>query len=279
MSLLRISVLDVGHGDFIYAMTPAGQALVIDCGSGDVVPANFLRNVTTISELQISHPHTDHFDDIIAMSKKTISSFRCPRLDNFTDDVIGWKSRDKAKIQKLRDMKRTLRSDDNAVPVGNGFSHSVWAPENIDANNPNSASYVTILSYGSFKMLFGGDLPDSGWKDLLKKPGFVTAISGTTIVKVSHHGRKEGRSSDLFNRISPKLCIISDKAIDNTNENTEATNWYTARSSGCKVRLSGGMMGDRKVLTTRNDKSIHIQANSRGEFWVFADTRWKDTPA
>jgi competence protein ComEC len=178
MANLKISVLNVGHGDFIYATTPFGQNLVIDCGSGggDIIPSSFLSHVTTISEFQVSHPHTDHFDDIIALSNKTINSFRCPVLTGFTDSTIGWKNSDKEKIAKLRHMKSSIKPDNSAVSCGSGFSHLVYFPNNVDTSNPNTASCVTILGYGGFKMLFGGDLPDSGWCNLLQQSEFKSAI-------------------------------------------------------------------------------------------------------
>jgi len=59
MADLRIGFLDVGHGDFIYATTPLGANLIIDVGTGDVVPSIFLSEISAISELQVSHPHTE----------------------------------------------------------------------------------------------------------------------------------------------------------------------------------------------------------------------------
>jgi competence protein ComEC len=273
MSSLKISVLNVGHGDFIYAVTPLGNNLVIDCGSdgGDVSPAQFLSKVSKIDELQISHPHTDHFGDILELGKKTINSFRCISLDNFTDKTIGWKNSDLVKINKLRMLKKNIAPNDNAVPCNSNFSHSVYFPVNIDYTNPNTASCVTVLSYAGIKILFGGDLPDSGWVDLLKQEKFRNAIKGTTIFKVPHHGRKEGCSETLFNYISPKLCIISDKPIDDSNVNTVATAWYTERTSGIKF-------GDdiRKVLTTRNDGSIFLEVQDNGSWSVCLNTKWRE---
>lgn len=270
--MMRITFLDVGHGDFAYATTPAGQNLVIDIGSGDVVPSQFLSNISNISELQVSHPHTDHFDDIIAMSKKTIHSFRCPSLTRFEDRVIGWMKSDKAKIDKLREMKRTLSADNDAVPSGDGFSHTVWFPDGVDKDDPNTASCVTTLEYGGTKVLFGGDLPESGWHTLLKKPAFVSAISGTTVFKVPHHGRAEGCCEALFEVIKPMLCIISDKPLGKDNKNTACTDWYKARSTGCKVN---GCKQERKVLTTRSDNSIFMKVDKKGTWWVYANTCWR----
>ena len=47
--------------------------MVIDCG--DIVPSIFFNNKSEITELQITHPHTDHFDDIVDISSKTIHSY------------------------------------------------------------------------------------------------------------------------------------------------------------------------------------------------------------
>jgi len=37
MANLKISILNVGHGDFIYSTTPLGDNLVIDCGNDGVM--------------------------------------------------------------------------------------------------------------------------------------------------------------------------------------------------------------------------------------------------
>jgi competence protein ComEC len=181
MADLKISVLNVGHGDFIYATTPLGNKLVIDCGNdgGDVSPAKFLSPISTIDELQISHPHTDHFGDIIALSRKNIRSFRCPSLENFTDKTIGWRDQDAAKITKLRSLKKSINADNDAVQCDLNFDHLVYFPGDVNYEDANTASIVTVLRYGNFKMLFGGDLPDSGWCNLLKKENFRSAIRGT----------------------------------------------------------------------------------------------------
>lgn len=278
MSTLKISVLNVGHGDFIYAETPLGNNLVIDCGNdgGDVTPSRFLNGIPKIDELQISHPHTDHFGDIIKIGGKTINSFRCPPLKNFTDKVIGWRNSDQAIINKLRTLKNNIAPNDNAVSCGSNFSHLVYSPQNVDYTNANTASYVTILSYAGVKVLFGGDLPDDGWINLLENNNFKKAIMGVDIFKVPHHGRKEGCSEELFKYISPKLCIISDKPIDETNKNTVATNWYTNRSSGANVIKSDGTSDIRKVVSTRNDGSIFIKIMDTGKWYVYLNTKWHD---
>jgi competence protein ComEC len=276
MANLKISVLDVGHGDFIYVETPLGQNLVIDCGSGEETqPGKFLNKITTISEVQISHPHTDHFRDLPALSSKKIQSFRSVNLSGFTDEVIGWRYNDKSAIAMLRKLSSTIQTDNAAVTSGSGFNHIVFSPKRIDYKDPNTASMVTLLQHGTFKMLFGADLPTEGWTQFLKDPNFKKAITGTTVLKVSHHGRTVGCSEDLFEIISPKLCIISDKAIESDNENTVETDWYCKRTSGAIVNF-GNQTTTRKVLTTRCDGSVYISVDGDGMWTVFGNTSWRN---
>ena len=277
MDKLKISVLNVGHGDFIFITTPNYENLIIDCGSGEnegeIVPNKFLNNVNTIHELQISHPHLDHFYDILGLANKSILSFRCPSLNKLSDTVAGLTDNDKKKIKKLKELKASIKSNNDSVPSKDGFSHTVWFPKNIDSENPNSLSYVTTVSYKNFKMLFGGDLQKEGWEELLKKDDFVKAIKGTTFLKVSHHGREDGCSEKLMDILKPtlRLCIISDKSLEKDNKNTANTQWYSDRVG------KGILFGDteRKVLTTRNDGSIHIHADNKGMWTVWRNTHWK----
>lgn len=108
---LKVSFLDVGHGEFCYCETPYGHSMIIDCGSGDVVPSQFLSKISVIDELQISHPHTDHFEDIHEISKKNIKSFRCPNPNSFNEKAIGWKKNDQGKIKKLKEVYKTIKVD------------------------------------------------------------------------------------------------------------------------------------------------------------------------
>ncbi|MBI4028522.1 MAG: hypothetical protein HY360_26280 [Verrucomicrobia bacterium] len=274
MSALKISVLSVAHGEFVYVETPLGDNLVIDCGCGDrILPHEFLSDVPVISELQISHPHTGHFRDLPALAEKTIRSFRCPDLSLFSDETMGWRNPDAVAIQMLRKLKDSFRVDDQAVGNDHGFSHSVWFPTVIHPNDPNSASAVTVLTYYGFTMLLGGDLPASGWKTLLRDRDFCDAIHNTIIFKTSQHGKDEGVCEELFDVISPKLCIITDRCIPSSEENAVAAQWYSKRATGCPVADSFDL---KTILSTRSDGSVHIDADRRGVCRIYRNTLWHD---
>lgn len=278
---LKISFLNVGHGEFCYCETPYGQSMIIDCGSGSVTPSHFLSKIDIIDELQISHPHTDHFDDIEEISKKDIRSFRCPNPNSFEDKTIGWKKNDQSKIKKVRELYKHVKPNNTAIKSDSTFSHLVWKPSTFNKTDPNTASLITSLSYGNQQILMAGDLLKSGWEEMLKDDSFRRAIKGTTILKASHHGRENGYCPELFNCISPKICIISDKSLEKDNKNTSVTNKYTEalKKNGGGIeftRISDGTsVGIRYVLTTRNDGSICVKVQNNS--WeIRTQTQWMD---
>lgn len=281
MSELKIAFLNVGHGDFCYCETPNSENMIIDCGSEKdaVVPSEFLKKVSTINELQISHPHTDHFLDIEEISKKEIKSFRCPNPNSFENSKIGWKKSDESKIKKLKELYRTIKPDDGAIQITNGFGHWLYYPS-FDKTDPNTSSIITILSYKNDKVIMAGDLMATGWEEMLKKKDFLNAIKGTTVLKASHHGRENGFCSALFDHISPSICIISDKSLDKDNENTSCTDKYTkaVKDGGGGIEffrtLDGVSVGTRYVLTTRNDNSIFIKISASG-LYIKTHTNWE----
>ena len=63
----ELYVWDVENGTAIYAETPNGKNVVIDCGaSDDFSPAEYLKDslAVSIDFLVISHPHRDHIKDL-----------------------------------------------------------------------------------------------------------------------------------------------------------------------------------------------------------------------
>lgn len=280
MANLKVSFLNVGHGDFIYCETPHGDNMVIDCGCGEIVPSTFITS-NSITELQVTHPHTDHFDDIIDLSEKTIQSFRCPQISTFDDSKIGWKKSDSEKIKKLKELQRDIMPNNYVVTTDTNFYYQVWESPLIDKEDPNTSSLVTLITYNNFKVLMGGDLPTDCWLELLKNKSFKDSIAGTTIFKTPHHGRENSYCKELFEVMSPILCIICDKPLDKDNENTCATDKYreAVKNGGGGLdfyRLSDGQFtGKRYVLTTRNDKSIFMNIQGLYNYNIKTYTDWE----
>jgi beta-lactamase superfamily II metal-dependent hydrolase len=132
-----------------------------------------------------------------------------------------------------------------------------YSPGTIDTTN--DLSMVFVLQYGTFKILFAGDLEKRGWESLLALPGFVRDLVGVSVFVASHHGRESGCHTDLFDLWQPEIFIISDEELQFDSQ--ETTSWYRYRARGIPLI---GRQDRRYVYTTRSDGSLRIDVQPDG---------------
>lgn len=140
--------------------------------------------------------------------------------------------------------------------VSGGASMVQFASESCGTSNINNHSAVVIIEYCGLKIIIPGDNEPASWKILKENSSFINRIADTDIFIASHHGRESGYYAELFEPFSPKLCIISDGRV----QDTDATNRYSHHATGWSVHSRGGLASiDRNCLTTRNDGDIDIE--------------------
>jgi beta-lactamase superfamily II metal-dependent hydrolase len=141
----------------------------------------------------------------------------------------------------------------------------VLLPNTNNGKAVNNSSFAAIVTFSgtiyTHKLLFGGDLEESGWEALLKQNArFRTAVQGVTLYFVSHHGHVSGFSSELFKAMGqkPGLNLVS------------ATNCYDSYDSRYSANAQGVYFGQeqRFTLTTRTDGSIFIDVADTGQATV-----------
>lgn len=281
--MMELVIWDVQHGSSAYLKTPAGKHIVIDLGTGDYSENNatfspllHLKNKYKIQRLDqviITHPHTDHIDDI--MNFDTLSPRVLLRPSHLTEDDItkANPSKDKTKTYKYLEIDKRYNTpvSDGEKPTSaennGGVSIKTFIPTECGVSNINNHSVVTVIEYLGVKVLIPGDNESASWKELLNDQDFANTIKNTNIFIASHHGRESGYYSDLFKHFSPELAIISDGPYVETS----ATDRYSKIAKGWKVykRSEGeNTPFDRKCLTTRKDGTIVIKVgkNTDGTF-------------
>jgi len=297
---VNIWFLNVGHGDCAYLELPNGSKMMIDCGGGaDNWPSRLLKhfritkkespvNIPGVSgkyaldNLVISHPHGDHISDIEAIHdeigfylftggyRSFIDKISLDQIDyhkrgqNAGKKFIEIVKKHKGDYEKAKDRVRANRP--TCVVASKRF---INYQDNIDLNE---ISYFVSISIGNQKVLFPGDMTAAGVKKILESDdavNFKEFVKGTTILKVPHHGRENGCSQEMFNwfKGEPILCILSDQIINEKNQGTTNTQWYTDRTSKKKVKIDGKMQ-DRYVLTTRKDHDINVEIASNGSIEI-----------
>lgn len=273
IDMMKLVIWDVQHGSAAYLKTPSGKHIVIDLGSGDFSdnsafsPLQYLKDsggVKQLDEVIITHPHTDHIDDILNWDLLSPKVLLRPKHLSEEDILKANPSKDKKKINKYIEINKSYSHPVNPTerPTdaknNGGVNISTFSPSRCGTSNINNHSIVTIMEYLGVKIIVPGDNEAASWKELLEDPSFITAIKGTNIFVASHHGRESGYYSDLFNYFSPELVIVS----DGPNAETSVTDKYSKLASGWTVYKRSENETtpyERKCLTTRKDGSVVIK--------------------
>ena len=272
-SNLEIVVWDVQHGNAIYMKTPNGKHVMFDIGTGsyedgqEFSPLNYLKDewdVDCLHYLVISHPHADHISDISNMFDLELKPKALTRPKNIDSDLISNSNQDEYSdlVDLYLELDRTYinpvsSESDPSNPSNNGEVEIVsFLQDESGTSNLNNYSIVAVIEYAGEKIIIPGDIEEAGWKVLLEREDFQQAIEDTTIFVASHHGRKAGYHSNVFDYFEPDVVIVSDGRYSDTS----VTDRYRNYAQGFEVKSRSTEESEtRYVLTTRNDGVIYIR--------------------
>ncbi len=268
---LEATFWDVQHGSAAFIRTPNGRSIAIDLGTGSYSGNNAVFSpllhlktkyqIDSLDYVVITHPHTDHIDDIDNFNKLSPRILRRPRHLSPDDIKAGNPKQDQNKVEKYIEIDNRFTSPvveetNSVLPQNNGgVKFTFFSPTKCNKSNLNNHSIITIVEYCGHKIIIPGDNESESWDELLGKPGFIDAIRNTDIFVASHHGRESGYHPELFNYFKPRLTIVSDGA----ETDTSAVNRYTKISTGWEVYKRSGGSINRNCLTTRNDGPIVVK--------------------
>ncbi len=266
---VELHVLDVGQGDAILLRTNGGRWVLIDAGrmweGGDagrstIIPY-LMRRGGVLESFVLSHAHSDHVGGAVSV----LNALR-PRT--------FW---DAAFPQGSRTYDQSLRSAREAgvewrrVHPGDHFSvdgvtieflapDSAWTASLVD---PNEASTIALIRYGSVRFLSVGDAEsaEEGW--LLEHARDQLAAD---VLKVGHHGSSTSSGDEFLSAVHPSAAIIS----------VGADNIYGHPSADVLAALD--RVGARVVRTDERG-TIIVRTDGRAIILEAEGQRWDISPA
>ncbi len=221
----RIVFCDVGQGDGAYIRVENRIDVVIDAGPDRKI-LDCLGKYMPFYDREVelafmSHPQKDHFGGYLSiLDRYKVDYFIMPKLDNTPLSFSELKdklARTKTQVKFLtRGDKISVRQSSltflwpdeefmrkNSRPKSTNNSHlpfELHDPQ-IDVNG---FSQVIIYTENSTNVLFTGDLTPEVSHILANMN-----LPQINILKVPHHGSKNGLTEDLLNNIKPQQGIIS----------------------------------------------------------------------
>lgn len=254
---------------------------MIDSGDNSTTgwrPSTYIRhklNRTELDFLFITNADQDHLSDLQGLWDHGVNVSILYR--NWSPQPATLRAIKEEQCDLSKDIERYLMMHETYTEIaGLEFNNSMGGatfkafansyPEFSDTNNLSLAVFIT---YGSFKMLFPGDLEKAGWKRLLQNPYFVEELRGTQILMASHHGRENGFCQEIFNYFTPRAVVISDKPIIHSTQETVPDYRAVVIPDGVVV---SGEQRRRHVLTTRCDGNVVFEVYPDGSFKVLTHT-------
>lgn len=194
-------------------------------------PIEYLKGVigkNSIFRYIQTHPDLDHMRGIqyvigsgISITnfwdtyhKKTIDEFDRPgdeeAWNEYQSIISGQKN-----IKVLNLYRNSVGQYYNDHPEAGKFGDGIYilapTPELAEKANENEKwnnhSYVLLLQYRNFKIIFGGDAEAQVWESVLE--AHKDEIVNCDILKASHHGRENGFHEGAVRLINPEYTIVS----------------------------------------------------------------------
>ena len=293
---LKISMLNVGHGDAILIRT-GKQTILIDCAQtkkrAELVRELEKLSVTKIDKLIITHPHNDHIGGasmLINPNEKQLAEF--PYLakisvaavyDNgFVHTSPFYKNTLKA-IQAKNIPHQSLKVGD-VLDFGNGVNFKVlWPtaehiatvngatfPKEDREHNINNGSIVGKLTYKNFSMMFTGDCERQSEAKIIANN--AAADLKCDVLKSGHHGITTSSTKKFVEAIHPSCILISSGS--RIKDNVEVGSPYR---KVVKTYLAAGV--DKKhIYCTRWNGTITLTSDGKN-FSVEPERKedWLDT--
>lgn len=202
---LHLIFCDVGQGDAAL-ITLGTTQMLIDGGPDNKVLSCLSRHLPfwdrKIEVVLLTHPQEDHFGGLVDVVRRyQVETLLRPEVEG---TAVGWQ------ILLAELHKRNVTQD--YAKLGTKIRYSklqfdIFHPSaSLRASPPedlNEYSIVGQLSFGQFDALLTGDIIPSAI------PTFLDVIKPVEVLKVPHHGSKNGLTKELLEKSDPKLAVIS----------------------------------------------------------------------
>ncbi len=239
-----VDFLSVGQGDCAVVRSESGSTYLIDCGSSSVKSVGEYRlkpwlKYHGISELEavfLSHPDSDHTNGVLELLEKVNSPGDWYRGEIQIKNLVLPSAYRKQVETAVTEAKASEGEDGtennftvlyrlaqkNGIPVlwfdtgdkvtENGFVFTCLHPGiEYPVRDTNDASMVLLLECQNTKILFAGDIGQSGEEAVGLRLGGERERddTATVILKVAHHGSRNSSSEQFLKLVEPDVAIIS----------------------------------------------------------------------
>jgi competence protein ComEC len=208
-----IDYVDVGQGDGV-VMRIGGQFIVSDAGQHNVAAVDAalhqLGATETIDVAILSHPHSDHVKNVLALADTygwTIKTVALSHSD-------WWEGTD-----TNRTLIAALEKHGAQLTYVSAGQHFTWGGADWEILSPPEGKYtgigqaadssvVYVLREDGDRFLFTGDIGKSVASTVAKR-WTSEQLGQATVFLATHHGSAAGSTDELLQAITPRWAVLS----------------------------------------------------------------------
>jgi len=273
---LKVTMIDVGHGNASLLELPYGYTMLIDgggfsdnrvfdVGASIVAPFLWRKKIRTVDTVVLSHANSDHLNGLIYIAE----NFHVKNVwtNHEAADTFGYrlfmKTIKKNHIQMPAYRKITGVHDINGLKINVLYpSKDFIEKKDIETwRNLDNNSMVLKASFGKVSLLFPGDIKTPAEYELVSTVGDKLRSS---VLLAPHHGSKTSSTERFLEKVKPEVVVISSRwqsrfgfphpSVLKRYQDMGCRVLETAQDGAVIMRTDGQTLTIRPTITT--DKKI-----------------------
>ncbi|MBA7486632.1 hypothetical protein ES707_22193 [subsurface metagenome] len=246
---LRLTVLDVGHGQAIFAQLPGKENILFDAGSlnradiGRRIVAAYLRYCSTarLDAIVISHNDIDHINGIPEIAEScNVDAIYANNV--FFDKSDEWGTAAFLKETLLKQALAVVPLSVNYDAFERAGITVLWPSEESEQNSElseNDLSVVLLIEFGGRRVLLCSDIESLAQRELLRLSPHLRA----DIIIAPHHGSAKTAEHEFLQKLEPKIivCSCGTTAYEKKRviePGSPVRTFYTARDGAMTIRIT-----------------------------------------
>lgn len=262
---LRVTFLDVEHGNAVVLRSSQGRVLVVDGGKETRGPdryslvVSYLRHVGVqkVDGVFDTHPDEDHVGGLVNVLGAYPVAVAYEGAQARSDSGIYQAFKETILNRHVR--LQPLKEGDHLEELAPAHYTVLHPPDGYipHIHADNNYSLVSLVSFGGVNLVLPGDLEKDGLLKLLKDNQPFPQVDW---LMAPHHGRKSGEPLLCAKGFKPRFIVLSD--------------WRDYPDDHADFQ---SVVPDAVVLSTAEEGTIDVEMwpNGRGRYRTYRNQEWK----